>query len=75
MLVDKKGSRAYIGGTRRDIHEADLGHLKSAEQTYLRIGKTFPKDFKMVECIRSGKLLSVREVALKVWQTVQPVLK
>ncbi len=75
ILVDKKGNRAYMGGTKRDIHEADLGHLKSAEQTYLRIGKTFPKDFKMVECIKSGKLLSIPEVALKVWQTVQPVLK
>ena len=27
-LVDKKGHRDYIGGEKRDIHEADLEHLK-----------------------------------------------
>src|SRR3989344_3516601 len=36
-LVDKKGNRFYVGGTKRDIHEADLGHLVRAEKTYLRM--------------------------------------
>ncbi len=34
-LVDKKEARSYVGGKKRDIHEADIEHLKRAEQAYL----------------------------------------
>ncbi|MFH0890707.1 MAG: hypothetical protein V1856_01605 [Candidatus Liptonbacteria bacterium] len=74
-LVDKKGNRAYVGGTKRDIHEADLGHLRRAEQTYLRMIKTFPRDFRLVECVQNGKIIPVGDIAERVWQTVKPVLK
>lgn len=74
-LVDKKGNRAYVGGTKRDIHEADREHLRRAEQTYLRMVETFPGDFRLVECVREGRIMPVPEIAEKVWQTVKPVLK
>lgn len=32
--VDKKGHRDYVGGKKRDIHEADLQHLKDAADAY-----------------------------------------
>ncbi|MBS3139654.1 thymidylate kinase [Candidatus Woesearchaeota archaeon] len=34
-LVDSKGDRAYLQGKKRDIHEADINHLKNAERAYL----------------------------------------
>jgi len=74
-LIDKKGHRAYLGGTKRDIHETDLAHLAQARSTYLRIAKMFPGDFRVVSCIFRDELLTVSEIAKRVWQTVQPVLK
>lgn len=39
-LVDRKGKRAYISGRKRDIHEANLVHLKEAEKMYLYLART-----------------------------------
>src|ERR1700690_874149 len=38
-LVDKKSSdmRKYANGKKRDLHEADIKHLKNAEKVYLQI--------------------------------------
>ncbi len=70
-LVDKKKSRAYVNGKKRDLHEADLEHLKRAETTYLEMVRMFPRDFRLVECMKSGKLLSPREVHERVWNVVK----
>lgn len=61
-LVDKKGSREYVGGIKRDIHEADIKHLKHAEKVYLEMTRIFPKDFHLIECVKNRKLLSILEV-------------
>jgi dTMP kinase len=74
-LVDKKGGREYIGGVKRDIHEADLNHLRAAERAYLEIAELFPKDFKLVECVENGRLLSIDEIHEKVLRVVQHFLK
>ncbi|OGZ01323.1 MAG: hypothetical protein A2946_00300 [Candidatus Liptonbacteria bacterium RIFCSPLOWO2_01_FULL_53_13] len=73
-LVDKKGAREYIGGIKRDIHEADLAHLKRAEQTYLDMVKMFPKEFVLVECVKQGRLRSVSEIREDVWRVVKKKL-
>lgn len=73
-LVDKKGAREYIGGVKRDIHEADLKHLKQAEQVYLEITKLFPKDFRLIECVKNGKLLTIEEIHERVWKIVTKIL-
>ena len=70
-LVDKKAKRKYIGGKKRDIHEADLGHLKLAEKTYLEIARLFPKTYVVVECMDKGRLLSIDEVHEKIWKIVK----
>lgn len=74
QLVDKKAAevRTY-SENKRDIHEADINHLRNAEQTYLEISRTFP-GFILIECYESGRLLSREEVHEKVWQTVQKFL-
>jgi len=74
-LVDKKGAREYVGGIKRDIHEADIQHLRQAEETYSYIVKTFPKDFKVVECMRRGVLLSPDDIHKEVWKITEGELK
>lgn len=69
-LVGKKSSREYLKGKTHDLHEADLHHLKNAEEAYLELTRTFPNDFRLVECVESGKLLSIEEVHERVWQAV-----
>jgi dTMP kinase len=73
-LVDKKspGARKYANGKKRDLHEADLKHLKNAEKVYLEISKLFPNT-KLVECVQGGKLLSPAGVHNKVWDLVRRI--
>lgn len=70
-LVDKKAKRGYIKGKKRDIHEADINHLKLAEKTYLEIAGLFPKTHVVVECVEKGRLLSIDEVHEKIWKIVK----
>lgn len=71
-LVDKKsaGDRQYVNGKKRDLHEADIKHLKNAEKVYQEIARLFPNT-KLIECTVHGKLLSPGEVHNKVWELVR----
>lgn len=69
-LVDKKGKREYIHGAKRDIHEADLTHLRQAERTYLEMARMFPREYRLVECVEEGKLLSVSDIHARIWNIV-----
>lgn len=60
-LVDKKGARDYVGGIKRDIHEADIKHLKQAEMVYLEIASSFP-GFKLIECAENNQLMPVERI-------------
>ncbi len=73
-LVDQKSasSREYVGGKKRDLHEADLDHLKNAEHVYMEIAKLFPNT-KLVECVQEDKLLTKDEVHNKVWALVRRI--
>jgi dTMP kinase len=61
-LIAGKGAREYIKGKKRDIHEADLGHLERSEKTYLEMTKLFPKKFTVVECMDGKRLMSPEEI-------------
>lgn len=74
QLVDRKAKREYLRGTKRDIHEDDLQHLKNAEKSYLEIAKTFP-NFVLIECVKNNKLLSIESIHEKIWLIVQNNLK
>lgn len=73
-LVDKKSAaaRTYANGKKRDLHEADLKHLKNAEKVYMEIAKLFPNT-KLVECVDGAKLLGPSEVHNKVWELVRRI--
>ena len=74
QLIARKTQRRYLKNKKRDIHEKDLNHLKLAEKSYLTAIKLFPRDFKLVECVVNGKLLTVKEIASKIWVIVQKYL-
>ena len=73
-LVDQKSSadRKYVNGKKRDLHEADLKHLKNAEKVYMEIARLFPNT-KLVECVQGGALLSPEEIHNKVWELVRRI--
>lgn len=73
-LVDFKEdlTRVYVGGNKRDIHEADLVHLKNAEKVYLEIAQLFPNT-KLIDCMDVGRLLTPQEVHNKVWELVRRI--
>ncbi len=70
-LIDRKDARLYLRGKKRDIHEKDVNYLSRAEKIYLEIVKLFPKDFIVIECAPKKKLLSIEEIAKKVWKIVK----
>jgi len=74
-LVDKKSDRKYTNGKKRDIHEADIDHLRAAEKTYLKIADQNKDFFKVIESEKGGKMRSIEEIAEEVWQTIQPIIK
>ena len=73
-LVDQKAKRDYISGQSRDIHEADLDHLKKSEQVYLEMSQTLP-NYVLIECVENGRLLGIEEISHKIWQTTQSILQ
>jgi dTMP kinase len=67
-LVDEKSVHK-----KKDLHEADIEHLRNAEKVYLEIAKLFPNT-KLVECLKSGELLTPSEVHNKVWELVRRIV-
>ena len=49
QLVDKKAQREYMQGGRRDIHEADITHLRQASTSYLEVAKN--EGWKVIDCM------------------------
>ena len=72
-LVDKKGHRDYVGGNKRDIHEADLEHLKMAEESYLWIVDNYP-EFGLIKCVKDGQIMTREEIHQLVWEKVKELL-
>jgi dTMP kinase len=74
QLVAQKGERNYLAGAKRDIHEADIDHLRRAEQTYMEMVSLFPDEFVVIECAPEGEILPVPVIHEKVWQKVSELL-
>jgi dTMP kinase len=74
-LVAKKAQREYlVGGKTHDLHEGNLAHLENAEKVYLQMAEWFPEDFKIIECVENGSLLSIDQIHEKVWAAAKTVL-
>lgn len=73
-LVDKKTSREYLNGKKRDIHEDDIEHLRNAETSYLQMAKSF-SEFRLIECVENGQLLPIETIQGKIYALVKQELK
>lgn len=68
-----KEQKAHLkNGKQHDIHEADLKHLKQAEQVYLEVAKLFPKT-KLIECVDEDGILPPKLVHNKIWELVRRI--
>lgn len=72
-LVSRKDRRAYVGGRKRDIHEADHVHQQRAAATYRYLART-EKGWCRINCAVRGTLLSPQVIAKKVWRKVRQIL-
>ena len=68
-LVDGKGHRDYVGGEKRDIHEADINHLKNASEAFLYCAERF--DWSVVECTPEGEMRSIEDIHEEVYGIVK----
>lgn len=72
-LVDKKEARNYTD-KKRDLHEADLNHLKKSVEVYDDLCRLFPKDFSQLDCVRNGKLMAIENIQSLLWEKVHVLL-
>lgn len=73
-LVSNKQQRLYTNGKTHDLHEADLDHLKRAEQTYLEMCHLFP-NYELIECVRDGQMMSIEAIHNLIWEKVSGLVK
>ncbi len=72
--MEHKRPRKYLTDKRKkDIHEEDIHHIIEAEKTYMEIAKNF-HGFKLIECMRDKKILSVDEIHALIWEEVIKIL-
>ncbi|MBI2475619.1 MAG: thymidylate kinase [Candidatus Taylorbacteria bacterium] len=73
-FVDQKGERPYTKGKKRDIHEADLSHLKGAAAAYLTVARK--QKWTIIHYVRkNGNILSIEEVSRLIWERVGKLLQ
>lgn len=72
-LIKQKAARNYTSKSH-DEHEADIGHLTSAVQTYDLLCNLFPKDYVAIDCVEGDRLLDIESINSKVWTLVQAYL-
>lgn len=72
-MVDKKDSRSYIKGKRRDLHEKSLNHLKNAEKAYQEMSDLFP-DFISMKCTENKKIMSKEKISELVWKEAKKII-
>lgn len=67
-LVESKGYRSYIGGFKKDIHEANMKHLVDAEHAFKEIA--MEKGWNIVECTKGESIMGIDEIHNLVWSAV-----
>lgn len=57
-----------------DLHESDLGHLEASIRVYDELCQLFPRDFKQIDCVRSGAMMTSNHIHQMIWEIIQPHL-
>ncbi len=72
QLVDKKGHRDYVGGKKRDIHEADLQHLIDAASAYKYVADKY--GWITISCAPNNNLAKIEDINEQLWQEVKKII-
>jgi dTMP kinase len=72
-LVDKKGHRDYVGGNKRDIHEADLDHLKNAAEAYKYVAEKYT--WLVIDCAPNNELREIEDISKEVFEKIIEIIK
>lgn len=73
QLVDQKEARNYTD-KKRDIHEADLDHLKRSVEVYDDLCQLFPQDFLRIDCVRNEQLMDIESIHAHLLSVIEPLL-
>ena len=76
ILVDKKSTREYTKGKKKDSHESDIEYLKSTSECFLDIAKN-SQAWKIIDCnAQDGtSILPIEDIHEKVWKIVLPEIQ
>jgi dTMP kinase len=72
-LVEKKGHRDYVGGCKKDIHEADINHLKSAEKAYIYVAEK--EDWNIIKCSNDEEPYPIDSIHEEIYENVKKIIK
>lgn len=68
--VDKKAARGYTD-KKRDIHEADAGHLDLAKRNFEELCELYPNEFTAIDCMdESGIMRSIDDIQASIRELV-----
>lgn len=70
-LVEQKDARSYTD-KKKDIHEADLDHLKEAAEAYQFVAKK--EGWKIIDCTKNNELMAIEEIHELIYNKVKPLL-
>jgi dTMP kinase len=72
LLVDKKVAREYTQGQKRDIHEADLNHLRNAERAFLFcLENDSAENWHRIICYDQNQPKPVEAISQEIWQKIK----
>ena len=71
-MVDKKDLRDYVGGKKRDVHEADLQHLRDAEEAYAYVAEKYR--WIRIDCNDGDEPLPIKDIHDKIWSEVKQLI-
>ncbi len=72
QLVDQKGSRDYVHGAKRDMHEADKDFLEMSYEVYKQLSAG--KQWITINCVENEKLFSKDAISKLIMKEVQKYL-
>jgi len=71
--VDKKAARTYTD-KKRDIHEADAGHLDLAKAAYKELCEIYPDFFTSIDAMNGNSMKSIEAISKEILTKVEPLL-
>lgn len=72
QLIEKKAQRDYIAKGNKDIHEADITHLKEAANAFREVAQD--KRWDIIDCAPNSRLLSKEAIHEMVYSTIKQIL-